>query len=1307
MMKVFHIVLLLVPIWSYAEDDLIFLHSSDSKLVIQYRPHFQGISSILHHRAFLFETADCSYHTIREKHILPVRRVILSVPEQARLVINTDVGHRTFVAADKVSIRCEIRDSLNAVLFNAGDLDGETVLFNEPAVLGPPVRIRRQPVRTLWLQPVLYDPQLKGFWINEEITVSIETVAPTVGGIYAAPCPSSFLLNHPSPRSNIPLNPVPSPASAHVSGGKWYRMTTQEEGIYRLDYQALLNAGLRPSDLDPDHLHICYGGGEEQSPRLDADPPAINEIPSQFDDRNGNSLFDAEDGLLFYAQSITGWRYKDGRWRHVMNHYNRTNCYWLCLKEGPRKQMGLRSPRLQEFKKLPAVRVYRDRLFQENERTLVNDSGLEWMWETISQPGSRSISFSLADSATADSACLSWRVQGLSENHHLIQLSLNDHPLSSYDLSYTLGLTSSVAFAGQMLQTVNRLGIKLFSQNSAIGFDWFELIYGRRLHAEEQRIFFYSTGYQGWTRFLISGFSHQSPFIFDVTSSDQVARMTWWFADSTQGLVAVVDSLDSARENRYLALTADRFHSVTDLSYVPYDLDTHLKAASHQADYLIIAHPSLLGPALDRFVAHRSRTWSDESSPRLMTVTTQEIYDQFSYGLVDPVAIRTFLKWCFEHWRQAPAYVLLVGAPTYDFKDHLNLGKPLLVPAYERGNSVSDDWFVQLTNDRSMDMIIGRFPVHTEQELAVLVDKIIHYDQGSPLGGWRSRLILAADDMYRKQDQYTEDFIFLRDSEILANDPASDDFDLVKIYLADYPWDRTFNKPLAQHALMTALQQGALFVNFFGHANWNMLPHESLLRTPLHLPDLQNRDQLPVLYAGTCEIARIDDPHFDAMAEALLLHPEGGTIACIGSARWNMHQASFNVSKAFYKNLFTPSLRGMMTIGQALTAAKTSAGFPDQTETMFLLGDPALTLPIPSRQLVCRVQPDTLSATRRVFISGAIMNKAEMDTTFQGFCELRLYDSAAIKGNLLYTYLSPGRMIYQGTPAIVKGLLQTDFFTQADSIHGGCFANLVAYAWQKEAFGADGFLQAIGSVDSLCMVDHVATASTERDTVGPEMDILIAGIPTETGLSDIRLTAPVLLSGRLSDPHSGFAAPVQLGHGILLNIDEQPVDDFLQDANIQFVDSGFKTLDFSYELRHMELGRHRFTLIASDRSLNRSVWELEAEVIPADLTLESVLNYPNPFGDQTVFTFSLSREAWIKIKIYTVAGRCIRMLTGYGQQGFNQFPPQGWDGRDEEGDLIANGVYLYKVIADAVDSPYIFGGAQAHTERMGKLIRAR
>jgi hypothetical protein len=97
------------------------------------------------------------------------------------------------------------------------------------------------------------------------------------------------------------------------------------------------------------------------------------------------------------------------------------------------------------------------------------------------------------------------------------------------------------------------------------------------------------------------------------------------------------------------------------------------------------------------------------------------------------------------------------------------------------------------------------------------------------------------------------------------------------------------------------------------------------------------------------------------------------------------------------------------------------------------------------------------------------------------------------------------------------------------------------------------------------------------------------------------------------------------------------------------------------------------------------------------LSLKKVFNYPNPFASETYFTFILTDYAdEIKIKIYTIAGRLIQDI---------QVPPQGnayyrvyWNGRDHDGDNIANGIYFYKVIAK---------GNGSATEVIQKLAKVR
>ena len=82
-----------------------------------------------------------------------------------------------------------------------------------------------------------------------------------------------------------------------------------------------------------------------------------------------------------------------------------------------------------------------------------------------------------------------------------------------------------------------------------------------------------------------------------------------------------------------------------------------------------------------------------------------------------------------------------------------------------------------------------------------------------------------------------------------------------------------------------------------------------------------------------------------------------------------------------------------------------------------------------------------------------------------------------------------------------------------------------------------------------------------------------------------------------------------------------------------------------------------------------------------DLQLLNVYNYPNPFKDETYFTFKLTQiPDELKIKVYTIAGRMIKEFILSSSELKFDFNRIFWNGRDADGDLIANGIYLYKVI---------------------------
>lgn len=116
----------------------------------------------------------------------------------------------------------------------------------------------------------------------------------------------------------------------------------------------------------------------------------------------------------------------------------------------------------------------------------------------------------------------------------------------------------------------------------------------------------------------------------------------------------------------------------------------------------------------------------------------------------------------------------------------------------------------------------------------------------------------------------------------------------------------------------------------------------------------------------------------------------------------------------------------------------------------------------------------------------------------------------------------------------------------------------------------------------------------------------------------------------------------------------------------------------------LEDGYHVFTIQGKDvigNQISNSGYQVRF-IVNNNLQLLDVYNYPNPFRDITHFTFLLTRVPdLLTIKIYTIAGRLIKEIElnqSELQTNLNRIP---WDGRDADGNPVANGVYIYKINA--------------------------
>ena len=164
--------------------------------------------------------------------------------------------------------------------------------------------------------------------------------------------------------------------------------------------------------------------------------------------------------------------------------------------------------------------------------------------------------------------------------------------------------------------------------------------------------------------------------------------------------------------------------------------------------------------------------------------------------------------------------------------------------------------------------------------------------------------------------------------------------------------------------------------------------------------------------------------------------------------------------------------------------------------------------------------------------------------------------------------------------------------------------------------------------------------------------------------------------------------------GNLVNFADLNIPDTLASGN--YISAQFRP--------ELEYGDHDIEVIIKDAAGNSANDQI-LFTVSDELKLIDYGNYPNPFKDRTVFIYELTQRVDdFKIKIYSGSGRLIKILEESNSYNTGLDMSEGgyheilWNGLDEDGNFIANGVYFYKMIAQN-DSKTV--------SKIGKLAKAR
>jgi flagellar hook assembly protein FlgD len=89
---------------------------------------------------------------------------------------------------------------------------------------------------------------------------------------------------------------------------------------------------------------------------------------------------------------------------------------------------------------------------------------------------------------------------------------------------------------------------------------------------------------------------------------------------------------------------------------------------------------------------------------------------------------------------------------------------------------------------------------------------------------------------------------------------------------------------------------------------------------------------------------------------------------------------------------------------------------------------------------------------------------------------------------------------------------------------------------------------------------------------------------------------------------------------------------------------------------------------------------------PINPVISNMVVYPTPFTDNTSFIFDLGAPAEVKVNIYTLTGRLIRVLTKPYDENTWGYTKIDYNGLDNNNESISNGTYIYKIITRTLDN---------------------
>jgi len=1123
-------------------------------------------------------------------------------------------------------------------------------------------------------------------------------------------------------------NNVTAVGNSVLSSGNWYRFYVQKSGIYKISRSFLGSLGLN-TNVDPRKIKI-YGNGGRMLPLLNSEeyPMDLTENAIQFIGEN-DGVFDSQDYILFYAEGMDKW---NNDYKSNLNIYADRSYYYVTAQGGD----GKRITDMAQPTESPSVTINTFDNYKFHEKEIINLErlGRIWFGENFSVDNEQEFDFEIPNLVTTSPITVETHVAAVTTAANSFKIEANGQLVGDINIPASDDLIKERTLASAINVSSANVTVKITYNNGEVpsskGYlDYINIKAKSNLQGFGKQFPFQydqAASSSGVGEYQVSNAGTITQ-VWDVTDIFNVTKVE----NAAQNAFSFKSYLGEVR--KYVAVDASDYYTPLKESKSKVD-NQNLKGtifndASGQfkdIDYLIIT-PKFLNAQAEKLASFH-RTYSNLN---VKVVNLETIYPEFSSGKQDIGAIRNFIKYVYTNASAADKkvkYVNIFGDASYDFKDRA-ANNTNIVPIYQALDSygegeesfASDDFFTMMdanegridfgnspTNSAmnfsyvfgGIDIAVGRMIVSTTQQAEEMVNKVLEYHDIKSYGSWRNNYVAIADDPSIDPTRLADNQLQFYQNRLADRISTEKPFmNVTKILMDSYVQESSAGGkryPKAREDIFSAFEKGALVFNYLGHGGEDGLSEERIWEKS-DGQNLSNRYRYPLFITITCDFSRFDNPYRPTAGEYTYWNPKGGAISMITTVRSIGQSSAQNFNDKLAQYLFSYGSNTYTSIAESLRQAKNF--LPSfATNVVFYLGDPAIMLAIPKPQVVLTkvngapiTGPiDDFQSLDYIQLTGEVRDENNNPLpSYNGELAINIfdknvqtetlrndgYDAIIAEPNVTaprMPFSKLGETIFRGNTSITNGNFEFGFYVPRDiriPVGNGrisFYAKRNQVLLDKTGYNTD---IKVGGINTNAMAD----------TTGPTVKLYMNDETFVNG--GITNESPFFLA-LLQDEH-GINTASGIGHDIVGILDGDETKPYIMNDYYEADVTGYQTGRVYFPFRNLAVGLHTITFKAWDVYNNPITAEIQFVVVGDEsITLSHVLNYPNPFVNYTEFWFSHNRPfepLEVQVQVMTITGKIVWTKNQTVTTDGFLSREITWDGKDDFGDRIGKGVYVYKL----------------------------